>query len=35
MLNQPTWNLLMRPCIGRIHRHLGELQLAKAVLRAR
>jgi hypothetical protein len=35
LYNQPIWNLLMRPCIGHIHRHLGELQLAKDVLRAR
>jgi hypothetical protein len=33
LYNQPTWNLFMRPCIGHIHRHLGELQLAKAMLR--
>lgn len=34
MFNQPIWNLLMRPCIGHIHRHLGELQLAKTLVRA-
>jgi hypothetical protein len=34
LYNQRVWNLLMRPCIGHIHRHLGELQLAKELLRA-
>jgi hypothetical protein len=34
LYQQPTWTLFMRPCIGHIHRHLGELQLAKALLRA-
>jgi hypothetical protein len=34
LFNQPVWNLLMRPCIGHVHRHLGELELAKAVVRA-
>ena len=34
LVGQPTWSLLMRPCIGHIHRHLGELELAKAMLRA-
>lgn len=33
LFNQPTWSLLMRPCIGHLHRHLGELQLAKTLLR--
>jgi hypothetical protein len=32
---QPVWNLLMRPCIGHIHRHLGELELAKSLVRSR
>lgn len=32
--NQPIWDLFLRPCVGHIYRHLGELQLAKAVLRA-
>jgi DinB superfamily len=35
LLNQPVWSLLMRPCIGHVHRHLGELELTKALLRAR
>jgi hypothetical protein len=34
LLDQPIWSQLMRPCIGHIHRHLGELELVKAVLRA-
>jgi hypothetical protein len=32
---QPVWNHFMRPCIGHVHRHLGELELAKALLRSR
>ena len=32
--HQPIWNLFLRPCGGHIHRHLGELELAKAILRA-
>jgi hypothetical protein len=35
MRDQPIWNLFMRPCIGHMHRHLGELALLKAMLRAR
>jgi hypothetical protein len=34
LLDQPIWAQLMRPCIGHVHRHLGELELAKALLRA-
>ena len=34
LFNQPIWNLLLRPCIGHVQRHLGELELAKAMLRA-
>lgn len=34
MRGQPIWNLFMRPCIGHLHRHLGELALLKAMLRA-
>jgi hypothetical protein len=34
LLDQPTWNQLMRPCIGHIHRHLGELEITVAVLRS-
>jgi hypothetical protein len=30
---EPIWAQLMRPCIGHVHRHLGELELAKAILR--
>lgn len=33
LLGQPIWGLLMRPCIGHIHRHLGELMTVKDVLR--
>jgi hypothetical protein len=32
-LGEPTWELLMRPCIGHIQRHLGEIMTVKAVLR--
>jgi hypothetical protein len=35
LLDQPIWAQLMRPCTGHVHRHLGELELAKAMLRAR
>ena len=35
LYDQPIWGLLMRPCIGHIHRHLGELEVAKSILRAR
>ncbi len=30
---QAVWSLLMRPCIGHVHRHLGELELSKMLLR--
>ena len=33
LINQPAWTLLMRPCIGHIHRHLGELEIVKTILR--
>ena len=33
LLNQPAWALLIRPCIGHVHRHLGELQAIKSILR--
>jgi DinB superfamily len=29
----PVWGLLIRPCMGHIHRHLGELDVMKTVLR--
>jgi hypothetical protein len=35
LLDQPIWSQLMRPCIGHIHRHLGELELVKALIRTR
>ena len=34
LYDQPIWSLLMRPCIGHIHRHLGELELVKNIVRA-
>ncbi len=34
LYDQPVWALLIRPCMGHIHRHLGELELAKRLLRA-
>ncbi len=34
LVGQPVWGLLMRPCIGHVHRHLGELQVGNALLRA-
>ena len=29
----PAWGLLIRPCMGHIHRHLGEVDITKDVLR--
>jgi hypothetical protein len=34
LYDQPVWGLLMRPCVGHIHRHLGELEVVKTILRA-
>lgn len=34
LYDQPVWALLMRPCMGHIHRHLGELEVVKSILRA-
>jgi hypothetical protein len=34
LYDQPIWGILMRPCIGHIHRHLGELEVVKSILRA-
>ncbi len=34
LLDQPVWGQLMRPCIGHIHRHLGEVEALKGVLRS-
>jgi len=34
LYDKPAWSLLMRPCMGHIHRHLGELEMAKSILRA-
>jgi len=33
LLGKPAWELLMRPCIGHVQRHLGELMTVKDVLR--
>jgi len=30
----PIWGLLMRPCMVHIHRHLGEIELTKRMLRS-
>ena len=35
LFDQPVWSQLMRPCIGHVHRHLGELEIVKNILRAR
>jgi DinB superfamily len=29
----PVWGLLIRPCMGHVHRHLGELEITKDILR--
>jgi len=34
LYDQPVGGLLMRPCLGHIHRHLGELEVVKNILRA-
>jgi len=33
LFDQPIWSQLMRPCIGHVHRHLGELEIVKTILR--
>jgi AraC-like DNA-binding protein len=35
LYHKPIWNLFLRPCIGHVHRHLGELEVIKSVLRTR
>ena len=35
LFDQPIWSQLMRPCIGHIHRHLGELEFVKNIIRTR
>lgn len=35
LLGLPVWGLLMRPCMGHVHRHLGEVEITKDVLRKR
>ena len=32
--DHPIWSQLMRLCIGHVHRHLGELQVVKDILRS-
>jgi hypothetical protein len=34
LYDQPLWSLLIRPCMGHIHRHLGELEVVKNISRA-
>ena len=33
LYNLPVWGLLIRPCMGHVHRHLGEVDITKDVLR--
>jgi len=33
LLGLPVWGLLIRPCMGHVHRHLGELEITKDILR--
>ena len=33
LLGLPVWGLLIRPCMGHVHRHLGELEISKDILR--
>jgi hypothetical protein len=33
LLDLPVWGLLIRPCMGHVHRHLGELEITKDILR--
>ena len=33
LLDLPVWGLLIRPCMGHAHRHLGELEITKDILR--
>ena len=33
LLGLPIWGLLIRPCMGHLHRHLGEIEITKDVLR--
>jgi hypothetical protein len=35
LLDQPIWSQLMRPCIGHLQRHLGELEVVKKIIRTR
>lgn len=33
LYEQPVWGLMIRPCTGHVHRHLGELQAIKRIVR--
>ena len=33
LFQMPIWALLMRPCMGHRHRHLGEIEITKDILR--
>lgn len=33
LLNLPVSGLLIRPCMGHVHRHLGEIEITKDILR--
>jgi hypothetical protein len=33
LFDLPVWGLLIRPCMGHIHRHCGELEITKDILR--
>jgi hypothetical protein len=33
LIGLPAGALLIRPCMGHIHRHLGELEITKDILR--
>lgn len=33
LIGLPVWGLLIRPCMGHVHRHLGEVDITKDILR--
>jgi len=35
LFDLPVWGLLIRPCMGHLHRHLGEVEITKDILRKR
>jgi len=35
LFDLPIWGLLIRPCMGHLHRHLGEIETTKDILRKR